>query len=198
MALFVKLDVTWLDSHKIVLAPMAVRGCHATALCIAKRTENDGWFPRVLLMREGADDVLITDMVARRLLEVDGDLVRPYGWLKRNTSQAAIEAKKQAKALAGLKGNHERWHSGDFDHCGPCQAKKAEVIAGCETGAIAPSSHPDRNSSPETYTETEEGADRKPSQAAIHPGFAGPRPVDGIESARSALRSVADGHGATA
>lgn len=180
MALFVKLDVTWVDSRKIVLAPMAVRGCHATAMCIAKRTENDGWFPRVLLVREGADEALIDDLIARGLLEAEDDVVRPFDWLDRNPSQAAIGAKRASKSEAGKRGNHTKWlHPEPFESCPICH-----VIAGSDrTG-----SHSDRISSPESDADTESPGDRTSS----HPGFAGPKPTAALELVKGALGKPLD------
>lgn len=187
MALFVKHDVTLLDTERIVVASMAVRGCAWTADLLAKRTEDDGWFLRALLLREGATSTLIDETIAAGLLEADGARLRPVGWLDRNPSQAAIAAKRDARALAGIKGNHERWHAGPFESCTPCQAKKAEVIASSDSGAIAPVSQPDPISSPESELEAEYEPDRPPSQRATHPGFAGPKPVEKLAEVKNLL-----------
>lgn len=120
--LFVQLEVGWLDSPKIVRADMAMRGVHATSMVLAKRTESDGWFDRVLLTREGADVDLIDRCIDARMLEASGDLLRPHGWLDRNPSQGAIDAIRASKREAAARGNHKRWdHPGEFADCPKCQ-----------------------------------------------------------------------------
>lgn len=182
MALFVKLDVTWVDSRKIVLAPMEVRGCHATAMCIAKRTENDGWFPRVLLNREGADDALIDDCIGRGLLEVDIDQVRPSDWLDRNPSKAALEAQRAGKAEAGRKGNHVKYkHGGDYESCPECHPN-AQVVAGCDRT----SSQASRTLSPDSDSDLDPASDRT---LRVVEHFDGPTDAgyDAADKARIAL-----------
>lgn len=188
MALFVPLDTNWPDDESIIEVGLDGAGLHAFILCLAKRSESDGWVGRRTLIRYGATDELLdrlatcdpSPLIERR---EDGS-VRSVGWHKRNPSQAAIEARKTSRALAGIKGNHERWHSGDFDTCGPCQTKKAEVIAGSETGAIPTVVPSDRTSSPESESETEGASDRTGSH-----GFAGPKPTAALAVVRGSLGS---------
>lgn len=120
--LYVQLDTNWPDNHKIIEAGVDGAGAHAIILCLAKRLEKDGWVRRALLRRYGVDAELIDRLVLLELLEADDVQVRPWDWHSRNPSQAAIEAKKQAKKAAGALGNHERWHPGiPFDSCPKCQ-----------------------------------------------------------------------------
>jgi hypothetical protein len=135
--LYVQLDTNWPDHPKIMQAGMEGAGLHAIALCLAKRLESDGWIHRWLLHRQGASDELIDRLVVLELFDAHADQVRPHGWLDRNPSQAAIDAKKAAKAESGRRGNHVKWnHDGEYESCPKCQA-----IAGCDrTG-----SHSDRS-----------------------------------------------------
>jgi hypothetical protein len=121
MLLLVQLAANWVLNRKIVRVGLDGRGLHATALCLAKLAETDGWIHRSLLHREGADDALIDRLVELRLFEADGDNVRPWGWHRRNPSQGAIDATRSAKADAAKAGNHTRWkHPGDVADCPIC------------------------------------------------------------------------------
>lgn len=152
--LYVQLDTNWPDHPKIIAAGIDGAGLHAVCLCIAKRLNTDGWVARALLYRQGADDELIDRLVGLRLLEDGGDRVRPKGWHDRNPSQAAIEAKREAKRLAARRGNHTRWdHAGEFDACAICnpetagQSQLRSVSDRSESGT-------DRLSSPQSESET--------------------------------------------
>lgn len=115
---FVKLYVEWVDNEKLSRAGMACRGVHTTAMCLAKRSDRDGWFPRYTLVKEGAGDDLIDECIEREILDVEGAYVRPWDWLDRNLSQDAISA---TKSKAGSLGNHNRWdHPGPFGECPIC------------------------------------------------------------------------------
>lgn len=130
--LYVQLDTNWPDHPKVIDAGMDGAGLHAVTLCLAKRLEADGWVNRRQLYRQGATDELIGRLVDLRLLEVDGDRVRPHGWLDRNPSQAAIVARRASKAEAARRGNHAKWkHPTPFDDCPICNPKP-QVIAPCD------------------------------------------------------------------
>lgn len=134
--LYVQLDVNWPDHPKLLRAGIDGAGLHATAMCLAKRLNTDGWIDVLLLHRYGATDDLIARLVDLELLEVDGARVRPWDWLDRNPSQAAIAAKRATKSDGGRAGNHKRWgHPGDVDDCERC-TPKPQVVAGCDTDAI--------------------------------------------------------------
>lgn len=118
MSLFVKLEVTWVDNPKVNNASLAGRGLHATALCIAKRADGDGWISPVTLYKEGATEELIEELLSLRLLEKEGDMVRPWGWLDRNLTKDQI---KEVRSLRAKKANHRKWeHKGSFDECEVC------------------------------------------------------------------------------
>lgn len=123
--LFVMLDVTWADNRKILQAGMDGRGLHATILCLAKRLNTDGWVDRILLRREGATDELIDRLVSLKLLEVEGDMVRPWDWHERNPTQEELSSARSVKAR---RANHKRWrHVGRFEKCEICNPPDAEV-----------------------------------------------------------------------
>ena len=201
MALFVKLPVPLLDTEEIAEASMAERGCAWTSELLAKRSESDGWFLRSKLRGEGADDALIDATIAAGLLEADGRRLRPVGWLERNPSQAALEARRVSKVLSGIRGNHERWHSGEFDHCGPCKAKVAEVVATCDTGAIAdvvPSDGSPSQPIAESESDKDSAMRSLPTRVTDRPvGFEGPRP-EGLDRAKSAVAGTQRDAGARA
>lgn len=161
--IFVKLYVEWLDSEKLSRAGMACRGVHATAMCHAKRSDRDGWFPRYSLVKEGADDELIDECIAREILEVDGTFVRPWDWLDRNLSQNVISA---TKARAGSMGNHSRWgHPGEWGDCPICHpvAERAPELPFRRTGVAC--DRTGRTASPESESESESETDT-PSQSS--------------------------------
>jgi hypothetical protein len=149
--LFVKLDTGWVDNPKLIRAGLDGAGLHATALCIAKRLNTDGWIDRLLLVRYGASDDLIERLVDLGLLDDDEDRVRPSGWLDRNPSQGAIDAMRASKSDGGKRGNHKRWnHSGPFATCSLCHETPTS-----SQGATGVRSDTDRYRSPETDTERE-------------------------------------------
>lgn len=157
--LYVQLDTNWPDHPKIIRAGYDGAGLHAIIMCLAKRAESDGWVDRIVLTgRYGASVELIDRLVDLDLLESDGDAVRPDGWLDRNPSQAAIAARRAAKAEAGRRGNHEKWnHPGEFDTCAKCNPQ-LQVVAGCDrTGSQADNLRSQSNRTP-TKSESESEA----------------------------------------
>lgn len=189
MGLFVKLDTNWPDDESVIEVGLDGAGLHAHIMCIAKRTDTDGWVGRRTLARYGATDELIERLATcdpEPLLERrDDGAVRSAGWLKANPSKAALAAQRAAKAEAGRRGNHvKHLHPGEYGNCRLCNPV-SQVVAGCET----PSSHPlagsDTIASPETETESVTGVARTSS----HPGFAGPTPTV-LSELRAGLRSV--------
>lgn len=164
--LYVQLDTNWPDHPKIISVGIDGAGLHAVCLCLAKRLNTDGWIARPLLHRQGADDELIDRLVGARLLEVEGESVRPWGWHDRNLSQAAIDAKRAARREAARRGNHTRWgHAGEFDTCPICNPETAgESQLRSHTDRFV--SDTDRFLSPESESETETAtSDAIPSTA---------------------------------
>ena len=149
--LFVKLETTWADHPKIIAAGLEGRGLHATALCISKRLETDGWIDRALLYREGADDALIDRLVELDLFDAEGRRVRPHRWHDRNPSQGAIDATRSAKAEAARLGNHKRWkHPKPIAECDICTPEPQVSRISDRNG-----SHAVAGPSPDAETETE-------------------------------------------
>lgn len=149
--LYVQLDTNWPDHPKLIRAGLDGMGLHALVMCLAKRLETDGWVDRLLLERRYAVPRELLDRLADlHLLDVNGDHVRPWGWLDRNPSQAAIAAKRATKAEVGKRGNHKRWHEGEFEDCPKCQTEEPQVIAGCDPTESLSESHPIATVSPES------------------------------------------------
>jgi hypothetical protein len=129
--LYVQLDVNWVNNPKVARAGLDGAGLHAVCMCLAKSLETDGWIDLLILSRYGSTDELVDRLVGLGLLERDGERVRPHDWLERNMSQAAIDALREAKKEAGRRGNHNKWHDGEFETCARCNPE-AQVVAGCD------------------------------------------------------------------
>jgi len=130
--LYVQLDTNWPDHHKVIEAGIDGAGAHAIVLCLAKRLEKDGWVRCALLRRYGIDGELLERLVSLELLEADDGQVRPWDWHSRNPSQAAISARRVAKAEAGKRGNHSKHnHAGTFENCRICNPEP-QVLAPCD------------------------------------------------------------------
>lgn len=156
--IFVRLEVGWLDSPKLIRAGIVGRGIHAVAMCLAKRGDDDGWFDRLLMVREGVTEEQIETAIGHDLLEVEGDMLRPWDWLDRNPSQAAIDASRSARKRGGAIGNHRRWkHPGPFGECPICHPalEDSQVVARSDRLPIASDRLPSPEKERETETETE-------------------------------------------
>lgn len=164
MSLFVKLDANYPDNPKVIAAGLDGAGVHAFALCIAKRQESDGWIARVLLRRCGATDDLIERLIDLRLLDTDGDLIRPHGWHERNPSQGAIDATRASKAESAKAGNHRRWnHDGEMADCLRCNPEP-QVIAARDRNGSQDESGCDRKRSPVGSPESESESEVEPEE----------------------------------
>ena len=119
--LYVKLDASYDDDPKILMAGEKAEVLYLRGLCLAKRILSDGFIADVHLPRFGLSSVQAR---AKKLVEVGlwdrvdgGYLIR--AWLKHNSSKDEVEAIKEG----GARGNHVRWHvregkpSGDCPHC---------------------------------------------------------------------------------
>ena len=124
--LYAQLDVNWPENPKRIRAGLEASALHAIALCIAKRTETDGWMERITLSLYGGTDELIDRLVDLALLDAEGDKVRPHDWHEKNLSSEAIRRKKSDSARAA---NHARWHDGPLATCEKCEqiARSSEV-----------------------------------------------------------------------
>ena len=203
MGLFVKLDANWPDDESVIEVGLDGAGLHAFIMCIAKRTETDGWVGRRILTRYGATDELIDRLATcapTPLVEVrDDGAVRSAGWLKANPSQAALEANRASKAEAGRKGNHTKHkHPGEYEACPLCH-KDGQVVARSDRTGSQGARGSDRKPSPETESETETASDRTSSHDPSHTGFAGPKPIANLAEIRDRLGAPApDGERGTA
>ncbi len=195
MPLYVPLDVNWPDDESVIAVGLDGAGLHAIIMAVGKRLPDDGWIGRRTLTRYGATDELINRLATASpspLIEQREDgAVRSVGYHKRNPSKAALEAQRAAKKVAGIKGNHSRWHSGDFEDCEAC---KAQVIAQCDTGAIAGDSLTETDAI--AIVKGKDDATRTSSQPAPVAETPSRLPVEIaaplISDARSHLRPVAD------
>jgi hypothetical protein len=152
--LYLQVEVLELDDDALIEAGMVGRGVYLTIGLLAKRTETDGWVTNAQLRKEGATAEQVTALAALGLLDVGDDgRVRQHGWLDRNPSQAAIDQRREAKAEAGKRGNHDRWkHPEPFDSCSKCH-----VVAPCDPVGVAsdPKRSPKTESETKSYSESE-------------------------------------------
>jgi hypothetical protein len=118
--MYVALDVDWPENPKRIRAGLEASAVHAICLCLAKRSKRDGWVARDTLALYGSTDELIQRLEDHRLLDVDGEWVRPHDWLEDNLSSQAIRREKSDKARAA---NHARWHTGPYASCTICEEK---------------------------------------------------------------------------
>lgn len=119
--MYVPLDVNFPDDDKIVEAGIDGAGLFVFALCLAKRTEQDGKVSRVLLRRMGGTDELFDRLVTIGLFdERDGGLWVTR-WLKHNMSKADLDAKRAAEAERKRKsrGNVPSGHAPDTEGIPP-------------------------------------------------------------------------------
>lgn len=117
MRMYVQLDVDWPENPKRIRAGLEASAVHALCLCLAKRSTRDGWVARTTLGLYGVTDELVERLVDVRLLDEDGEWVRPHDWLEVNLSSERIRAEKADKARAA---NHARWHDGRYEDCEKC------------------------------------------------------------------------------
>lgn len=154
----VELFVNYADDEKLADVSRGARLLYVDALCLAKRTLNDG-----VLTQSQVEKLAFPDSPAkarRQAAELvdsgawakDGGRYLIPGFLKRNKSRAQVEVMLAEKAKAGAIGNHKRWHTdGDSDpKCDYCRDPK--LLAECDPKS---SQGAKRSGSPETETETE-------------------------------------------
>lgn len=123
MTLYAQLLVSWADNPKRIRAGLEASAIHALSLCLAKRSERDGWIGRATLSLYGGTDELVDRCVEYGLLDADGDWVRPHDWLEVNLSSDAIRLRRSESARMA---NHARWHDGPFDQCAKCTHPEQE------------------------------------------------------------------------
>ena len=160
--LYVKLDASYDDDPKILLAGEKAEVLYLRGLCLAKRILSDGFIADVHLPRFGLSGV---QSRAKKLVEVGlweraegGYLIR--AWLKHNSSRDEVEAIKEG----GARGNHVRWHVRERKPSADCPM--------CIADGLAPPSPPD--SPPDSpgrvpEAEAEAEAENKPSSTDVDP-----------------------------
>lgn len=124
--LYVQLNTNWVLNPKVARAGIDGAGLHATCLCLSKMdTDSDGWIDLFMLARFGSTDELVDRLVGLRLLDREGDRVRPHGWTERNMTAAEIAAKKTDNAK---KANHAKWnHAAPYSECERCHPPEDSV-----------------------------------------------------------------------
>lgn len=114
MALYVPLDADYYHDPKIIDAGPMAELLYVRALCLAKRTEKDGYIADSQLRVIGAGlsrpHALADRLCAVGAWERVGNGWQISAWLKRNKSAAQITHAKEAARMKSLQGNHERWH----------------------------------------------------------------------------------------
>jgi hypothetical protein len=127
MPLFVPLDVDYASDPKMLrLKNPLAELLYIRALCFAKRTLSDGFiddaqvpllchgFGAEMTRRGRGTDALVTrlclSLCTAGLWTRDANGYVIAAWSKRNMSASAVKAAVEKRRLAGLKGNHDRWH----------------------------------------------------------------------------------------
>lgn len=133
--LFVPLSVNTADDPKIIRSGPFGELLYYRSLQHAKRLLSDGHIdvvhlPTLCRGMPGKPAKHAAVLVVEGLWAEDGTGWRITAWLKRNKPKAVIEAARETKARAGLKGNHVRHHvnKGEFDpSCEFCLADCDDV-----------------------------------------------------------------------
>jgi hypothetical protein len=142
--------------------------------CWCSRHLTDGQVPAAIWAKRGSPKVR-RELLAAGLVETTTDGVVMHDYLEHQRSAAQVEEIKEARATAGAKGNHIRWHVRKGVHdpaCPYCDGPPAAPGRSQNGAAPDPPGHPEpdragiaegsqvrsqtsRKSSPETETETE-------------------------------------------
>ena len=156
--LFVPLIVDFASDDAVLELTINAEHVFVRSLAFSKRTQSDGRVTVGQLAREceklDRSDVIsaVDELVQVGLYDVDGTGFRIRSWLRHNPSRDAISAKKDAKRLAGVTGNHNRWH------IGPSGSPKADCEL-CFPSVIAPATRTESHATrtviaPATHTES--------------------------------------------
>jgi hypothetical protein len=145
--IYVQLAVTFADDPKVrALARYGkdarrIRDLYVQMLCYCKAGLTDGLVPDdqigVLVYPDspaiGKKDVLRLAEVG--LIEAREGAWFVRGFLKRNKSKAAVQSKSEAKAAAGAKANHTRWHVERGAFKADCDLCQEESRSGSHSGS---------------------------------------------------------------
>jgi hypothetical protein len=141
-------NVTWVAIHdkypehpKIAALSDAAFRCHVELICYSHRNLTDGRIPKAIWLR-------YRTKARTELIEADGVRPLPNGdvdvsdYLDMQLSAAEVKAARAKKAVAGVAGNHVRWHQRkgvtdpDCELCAVAQGI-APAIALSDRGSIA-------------------------------------------------------------
>lgn len=166
--LYAKIDVALARNERLLTAGPLARLLYVQAVLYARENLTDGRIPRIALPIV-AIDIPTPAKLMRRLVETgaldetDGGWQIPaHVWRKWAPTAEQIHAKTEAKRSAGIRGNHNRWHTAKGITDPTCRYCDPNPIAQCDTNPIAPASRTDRHSSepePETLSQRPDRSD---------------------------------------
>ena len=107
--LYVRLDQGMPENPKIIALSDSAFRIYVEAICWCSRQRSDGVISEAALRRLGRPKP-IQELKDGRLFEFDGQNWRVHDYLFHQRSSAEIDVIKDAKADAGAKGAHARWH----------------------------------------------------------------------------------------
>lgn len=109
---FVRMDHGLPDHEKFI--GLSDRGFRVwfNAVCWCSRKETDGLIPAAVIKTLGGTTKVITELLARELVEPLNDEGRyaVHDYLDFQRSKEEIEAFRASRGVAGNAGNHARWH----------------------------------------------------------------------------------------
>lgn len=193
------------DHPKVVGLSDAAFRLYVEAMCWCSRHLTDGAVPVAAMRRMGGWSPESTEeLTAARLFEdVNGNGARDiHDYTEHQRTAEDVAEYREAKRVAGVAGNHERWHSarGVIDpSCEACCIPDASHARSVKdrTKESHQRSQTDRKTSPETETETEEkkrlaqiGSDADPDFTEFWAAY--PRKIS-KGAARKAYRSAVIG-----
>jgi 5-methylcytosine-specific restriction endonuclease McrA len=132
---FVKIAVDLPANRKLSGATPAAKWLHIAAICWSGQNLTDGQITAAVVVAVAAVPARTTrELIDRDIWHQKGhacpDCPQPdmpsdlviHHYLSHQAAASAVRRKKTEKALAGLKGNHNRWnHGGPFEECPQCQ-----------------------------------------------------------------------------
>lgn len=175
MSLYVKLDTSYADDEKVILAGERAEVLYVRSLCLAKRILSDGFIADAHLPRFGLPSHAAR---AKKLCEVGlwrrDDAAGGYwivSWLKHNPSAREVDRKRSKASEDGALGNHRRWHVEEGQPNEECDFCREEGRVGDVGAEPSPDRQPDSGTgsgtrSPETESESESESEKTLSDAA--------------------------------
>ena len=124
---FVRLDHGMPENPKVVgLSDTAFR-LYVEAICWCSRQETDGEIPEAMMRRLGSVKAC-NELVRAGLVERSDVAFHIHDYLDFQRSAAEIQAFRDAKGVAGAKGNHQRWHVARRKRDKDCEYCLKEVV----------------------------------------------------------------------